>query len=165
MEESMLRLYMVKERDILYRFLHEILPTKKRLKEIYSIPSSKCDNCEHEESNIHFVFQCEKLTDVVIWFKSLLQNFCNLDNPRLINLCFLLTPRLDKKHKNAAIMLMSTFIVSMWQIRQNNMNSDTYKNYIKNKLYQKKVLINYILGNKTENLLPENICYMRRSDL
>ena len=92
---------MVNERDVLYRFLHEILPTKKRLKEIHSIPSSKCDNCEHEESNIHFVFQCEKHTEVVLWFKSLLQKFCNLDNPQLIKLSFLLTPRIGKKYKNA----------------------------------------------------------------
>ena len=138
MEESMLRLYYGKRKGHIVQISTWIPHFKERLKEIHSIPSSKCDNCEHEESNIHFVFQCEKLTDVVNWFKSLLQKFCNLDNPRLINLCFLLTPRLDKKHKNAAIMLMSTFIVSMWQIRQNNMNSDTYKKYIKNNLYQKK---------------------------
>lgn len=154
----------VNEREVLYKYLHEILPTKKRLKDIRSIASSKCDHCEQEESNIHFVFQCEKNVEMIDWLKGLLQKFCNISNPQLIKLSFLLTPSLGKKYKNSVIFLMSTYIVSMWQLRQSNMNVNAYKNYIKSKLLKKKGLIQHILGSKMENLLPENICHLSRSD-
>ena len=137
---------------------------KKRLKDIRSIASSKCDHCTQEESNIHFVYQCEKHKDVVVWFKILLQKYCNLSNPQLIKLCYLVIPKMDKKFKNATIMFMSTFIVCMWQVRQSNMNYNTYKSYIKRKLLQKQRLIKCILGNKMENIFPPNVYNMKSSD-
>ena len=62
-------------------------------------------------------------------------------------------------------MLMSTFIVSMWQVMDSNMNSDAIKNFIKRKLFQKQQLMKNILGNNMENLLPPNVCNMKRADL
>ncbi len=62
-------------------------------------------------------------------------------------------------------MLMSTFIVSMWQVMDSNMNSDAIKNFIKRKLFQKQPLIKNIFGNNMENLLPANVCNMKRADL
>ena len=155
---------MINEREILYKYLHEILPTKKKLKDIRSDTSSKCDNCTQEESNIHFVYQCERHADVVAWFKNVLQKYCDLRNPQFIKLCFLLTPKKGKKCKNATIMFMSTFIVCMWQIRKSNMNSNACMSYIKGKLLQKQWFIKSILGEKMENLLPPNVCNMKISD-
>ena len=114
---------------------------------------------------MHFVYQCERHVEVVIWFKSLLQKYCNLNNPQLIKLCFLFIPNMDKKCKNAAILLMSTFIVSMWQLRNSNMNSNGYKSFIKRKLLQKQQLMKYVLGNNMEKSLPQNVCNMKRNDL
>ena len=156
---------LVHEREIMYKHLHEILPTKKRLKDIRKIESSICDHCNQEESNTHFVYQCERHVEVLIWFKSLLQKYCNLNNPQLIKLCFLFIPKMDKKCKNATIMLMSTFIVSMWQIRNNEMNQNACKRFIKGKLLQKQQFIKHILGNSMEKLLPLNVCNMKRLDL
>ena len=62
-------------------------------------------------------------------------------------------------------MLMSTFIVSMWQVRDSNMNQNVVKRFIKRKLFQKQQSMKYIFGNKMENILPANICNMRQSDL
>ena len=79
---------LIYERETLFKYLHEILPTNKRLKDIRSIASPKCDYCEHEESNIHFVFQCERHIEVISWFKRLLERFCNIENPQMIKLFF-----------------------------------------------------------------------------
>ena len=156
---------LLNEREIMYKYLHEILPTRKRLKDIRVLESSMCDHCTQEESNTHFVYQCERHSEVVIWFKNLLRKYCQLDNPQLIKLCFLVVPKIDKKSKNATIMLMSTFIVSMWQVRDSNMNQNVVKRFIKRKLFQKQQSMKYIFGNKMENILPANICNMRQSDL
>ena len=60
---------------------------------------------------------------------------------------------------------MSTFIVSMWQVRDGNMNQNVVKSFIKRKLFQKQQSIKYILGNKMANILPPNVCNMKRSEL
>ena len=60
---------------------------------------------------------------------------------------------------------MSTFIGSMWQVRDGNMNHNVIKSFIKRKLFQKQQSIKYILGNKMANILPSNVCNMKRSEL
>ena len=126
------------EREILFKYLHEILPTNKRLKDIRRKASSTCDYCTQEETNIHFVYQCERYYDVIQWFRGILQKFCGLRNPQFIKLSFLDTPKVNKKYKNAIIMLMSTFIVSIWQARQGNMSPNVSVKYIKGTFLQKK---------------------------
>ena len=65
---------LLNEREIMYKYLHEILPTKKRLKETRIIESSKCDHCTQEESNMHFVYQCERHVEVVIGLRAYCKN-------------------------------------------------------------------------------------------
>ena len=155
----------INERETLYKYLHEILPTKKRLKDITISTSSTCDYCTYEESNTHVVYQCEKYIDVVHWFRGILQKFCGLRNPQFIKLSFLDIPKVDKKCKNAMLMLMSTFIVSIWQARQSNMSSNVSLNYIKGKFLQKKRQLTYIFGDKIESVLPSEICKIKWSEL
>ena len=156
---------MLNERETIYKFLHEILPTKKRLKDIRRIPSSICDFCTHEESNMHVVYQCERYKDVVTWFKNILEKFCGIRNPQLLRLSFLEIPKVDRKCKNAIIMLMSSYIVGMWQARKSNLNTNVAKNFIKSKFLQKKRQLWYIFGDKMENVLPKGVCQMKWTEL
>ena len=156
---------MLNEREMIYKYLHEILPTKKRLKDIRRIADSTCEYCAQEESNIHFVFQCERYSAVVIWFKNLLERFCGIRNPQLIKLSFFDLPKVNRKCKNATVMLMSSYIVSMWQARKSNMNSSITKKYMKSKFLQKKSQLRYLLGEKMENVLTTEVCSMNWSNL
>ena len=76
---------MLNEREMMYKYLHEILPTKKRLKDIRRIADSTCEYCAQEESNIHFVFQCEHYSAVVVWFKNILERFCGIVKKPTVN--------------------------------------------------------------------------------
>ena len=62
-------------------------------------------------------------------------------------------------------MLMSTFIVSIWQARQGNMSPNVSVKYIKGTFLQKKKQLIYIFGEKMENYLPSEICKMKWSEL
>ena len=62
-------------------------------------------------------------------------------------------------------MLISSFIVSMWQARKCNMDNNVAKNYIKSKLLQKKLQLRYIFGDKLEDVLPSEVCDMKWSDI
>ena len=101
------------ERETLFRYLHEILPTKKRLKTIRKIASSVCDFCTHEETNTHVVYQCERYKDTVAWFRRVLQTYCDVSDLQMIRLSFLETPKLSRRSRNATVFFLSTYIVGM----------------------------------------------------
>ena len=69
-----------KEREVIFKFLHEVLPTRKRLKEMKKAQSSACNYCGQEESNIHLVSCCPKTKDVIVCLGNMLRKYCNLDN-------------------------------------------------------------------------------------
>ena len=153
------------ERETIYRYLHEILPTKKRLKDIRIIPSSVCDYCIHEETNTHMLYQCEPFKDTVVWFKHILKIYFDLSNPQMIRLSFLETPKLSRRSRNATVFFMSTYIVGMWQARASGMDPNVCAKFLKGKIIQKLRLIKYLLGDKIENVFFPKVCNLRWSDL
>ena len=53
------RFIQVQEREFIFKYMHDILPTKKRLATIQiGQNSSKCNFCDLEETNIHFTYEC-----------------------------------------------------------------------------------------------------------
>ena len=64
--------YQMNERPF-FRYLHEIIPTKKKLKDIRSIASSVCEYCIYKEKNTHVVYQYERYKDDTKCFKGVLQ--------------------------------------------------------------------------------------------
>ena len=153
------------ERETLFKYLHEILPTKKRLKDIRYIPSATCDHCPQEESNIHVVYQCSKYKEVSVWFSNILKKLADIDDPQFIRLSFMEIPKMDIKAKNAAIFMLSTYIVSMWQARQSNMDHAICVKHVKSCLIKKIGLIKLSLGEKIKNKFSMKICDMKWSDL
>ena len=94
----------------------------------------------------------------------MLQKYCELSNPKMIELCFLQVPKLSKKAKNTTLILISTFIVSMWLVRKSNMSPTAYKRFIKGKVLNKQRMYKYILGENMENLLTRNFCNMKATE-
>ena len=137
------RFILLKERGSLYKYLHEILPTKKSFKEIRSIASSVCDYCTQEECNSHLVYKCERYKEVVTWFKGVLQKYTDIYDPQLNKLSFLETPKLNHKSKNAKIMLLSTHIFCIWYARQFQTHQYACLKYIKRK-YATEAKVNRI---------------------
>ena len=61
--------------------------------------------------------------------------------------------------------MMSTFLVNIWQLRQNKIITSVAVNYVKGIFLQKKRQLMCIFGDKMENFLPLTICKMKWSDL
>ena len=59
------KIILPKERDTLFKFLHNVLPTKVRLKQMKRIQCSKCEYCGREETNTHFEYHCPMVKEVV----------------------------------------------------------------------------------------------------
>ena len=57
---------------------------------------------------------------MVIWFKNILEKFYGIRNPQLMRLSFLDIPKDNRKIKNATIMFMPSYIVSIWKAKKND---------------------------------------------
>ena len=77
-----------------------------------------------------------------------------------MRLSFLDIPKINRKSKNAIIMFMSSYIVSIWKARKCNMDPNVSQNYIKRKFLQNKRELMYIFGDKIENVLALEVCIM-----
>ena len=55
------------DRNIMFRYVYEILPTNKRLAQIRMRDSSLCDTCFVEDSNMHKFYYCSLVHECIIW--------------------------------------------------------------------------------------------------
>ena len=57
-------------------------------------------------------------------------------------------PKLGKKGKNICILLITTYIFSLWNLKENRSNAQFVIRHIKGKIIQKHRYIRYALGDK-----------------
>ena len=65
----------IMDRNIVYKFIHEILPTNKRLFQMKIKDSPNCKFCSSEDSNIHKFYTCTKIQKTVQIVKTFSFNF------------------------------------------------------------------------------------------
>ena len=138
----------VKERELLFKYIHEILPTKKRLAMIPgSNNSSKCSFCDLEESNIHFTYQCTYYKPVFEWFKRLLDKCCNI-NTSMIKILMFDISNVNRLERNTCIVLVATYIANIWIARKLELTPSVAITFIKGKILFNKLLNKYRLKTK-----------------
>ena len=147
------KIILPKERDTLLKFLHNVLPTKVRLKQMKRIHCSKCEYCGQEETNTHIVYHYPMVKEVVQWFTNIINNYCNLNIPDFSSLLYLEIPKLERRVKNTCIFLISTYVVCMWHMKQNQRSAQVTIRYIKGQILQKHKYMKYAMNNKISYML------------
>ena len=109
----------VKDRCIVYKFLYEILPTNKRLKEIRVKQDSSCNFCQTEDSNMHKFLYCYKIQSSVQWLTKFIENVCNIRVNSLFKFLFLEFPYINIKMVNTLTVIMCCYISCIWLYRDN----------------------------------------------
>ena len=109
----------IKDRCIVYRFLYEILPTNKRLKEIHLRQDSTCKFCQAEDSNMHKFLYCFKVQSSVQWLTKFIENVCNIRVNSLFKFLFLEFPYINTKMVNTLTIIMCCYISCIWYNRDN----------------------------------------------
>ena len=138
----------VNERELIFKYMHEILPTMKRLRIIQmGHMSSDCKFCGAEESNIHFTYQCSYYKPVIEWFKQLLIKCCNFNPISMIKILMFDIENVNIKENNTCIILVATYIYNMWMARKTELTPMTAIKLIKNKILYNKCIIKYSLKN------------------
>ena len=128
----------INERLFLFKYLHEIVPTGKRMS-IIGQGSPECKYCGMEESNIHFVYQCNVYKPVMEWFKMLILKCCNF-NPNMIKVLMLDIPNVEKTEKNTCVILVATYITNIWIARKAELTPIAAINLVKSKVLYKKYI-------------------------
>ena len=106
----------VNERDIIFKFLHNILTTKNRLFQIKKINSPLCPLCNSIENQIHLFVECKKVKNVLLYFKDLLNKICSIKNHNIINILHL-NFKANKRQCNTAILLTTAYMGCIWYNR------------------------------------------------
>ena len=70
----------ITEREIVFKYLNNIITTKKRLYQIKRAESPLCELCDVIEDTKHMFCECIKVTVVKNYFKKLLRIICNIDS-------------------------------------------------------------------------------------
>ena len=60
-QSSLMQPIPVNMREVMFKYLHEILPNKHRLKQMRRSRDELCDSCEMPETNIHMMYCCNDI--------------------------------------------------------------------------------------------------------
>ena len=141
-------------REILYKYIHEILPNKQRLKQIRRSIDDLCENCQRPETNIHMVYYCKNIESSKKFLENLLTH-CDIGEYNLLKLFFFDISKRKKKKRNTVILLIALYISSVWYGRANKtqiVNIYIYISAIVNHLK----LLKSLLGNSIDKLFTPN---------
>ena len=150
----------VYDRNIIFKYIHEILANKKRLYDMRLKFSPLCDQCGIEESNIHLFLYCYKVQPCIILMKKLVFYLCNMDiGNSLLRCLFLDIPKVNKSVQNTLCVIICSYISWVWYNRE---ESNLKVNSFKAKIIRVQKSHMLIYKNKSHIMFTENYCNMER---
>ena len=147
------------DRSIIFKYIHEILPNRKRLYEMRLKFSPLCNQCGVEESNVHLVLYCQKVQNCINWLKKLNFYLCHIDIGNDLLKCFFLDfPKVTKATQNTLCIIICSYISCVWYNRE---EADLSVIKFKAKLIQGQKSHMLIYKDKTKFMFTKNYCKMR----
>ena len=145
----------IKDRDILYKFIHEILPNNKRLYQMRIKNSPNCDHCQVDDTNMHRFYQCHKIKKAIKWFKGLIEYISNMRFYSIEKLLLLELPNIQRKVKNVMCIIICNFIACIWYNRE---NLEFIKEKVVAKIWKEKKFVMVLLKDKSKDILCKRYC-------
>ena len=139
----------IKERDFLFRHLHERLATNTRLKLLGIRSDGSCDFCGEPEYAMHIFYFCKKVNRVFHWFKCKFRLMCTVKQNEWLRLLMLDIKGKSKVDQNTVVILISTYLYCIWIIRLQKIDEKDVICFVKGKLNHVRWSLNTIYG---ENL-------------
>ena len=141
-------------REVMFKYLHEILPNKCRLKQIRRSNDDLCERCVVPETNIHMIYYCQ---DVLLPKRFLIELLlhCCVGEINLLKFMFLDISKRNKKCKNTIIILIVIYISSVWYGRKNRRQIE--KIYTSGILSHLKTL-KKLLGDTITEVFTSELC-------
>ena len=144
-------------RELMFNYLHEILPNKCRLKQIRRSNDDLCESCVVPETNIHMICYCQDVILPKRFLTKLLLHSC-VGEIILLKFMFSDISKRHKKFKNSMIILTVIYISSVWYGQKNR--RQIVKIYTSGILSHLKFLKKLLGDTITEVFTPE-LCELR----
>ena len=146
----------LRDRDIIFKFIHEILPNKTRLYQIRQTNSPLCPLCNVSEDNIHMFEKCKKVKLVLDYFRYTLNYICGIENVNLKEMLYLDIKIKNKKKVNTAIVLTSQYISTIWYNRGKSMYVEP--NLFKVNILRHQTFLKMVLKERMYQIFTDNYC-------
>ena len=151
------------DRNIIFKYIHEILTNNKRLYDMRLRLSPLCNHCNVEESNVHLFLYCYRVQPCIRWMEKLVFYLCNMDiGNNLLRCLFLDIPKVNRKVQNTLCIIICSYISWVWYNREEQSLS---VNSFKAKIVRVQKSHMLIYQNKSNVLFTENYCNMKRGIL
>ena len=139
-------------RDIVFKFLHNIITTKSRLFQIKRSDSPLCSLCNVVEDKVHMFVKCRKVKEVLCYFKEILFKLCKLKKNDIVNILHL-DFNAKEKESNTAVILTTTYIGCIWinRAKVNHIERHIYKN----NLLKQHHILSIILKDKMSKIFND----------
>ena len=147
----------ITDRDILFKYLYEILPTNKRLHQIRIEDSSLCKLCKVEDSNIHRFYYCCTVKECLSWLRKVIFYICGIQVTSLIKILSLDLPKIEKRNMNSLCLIISGYISAVWYNRK---DLRFIKNMVLAKIIRDQRFNLRLLEDKAKKVFSENYCQM-----
>ena len=157
-----IRFINIKDRCTVYKFLYEILPTNKRLKEINLRQDSKCNYCDAEDSNLHKFLYCHKVQSSVQWLTKFIENVCYIKVNSLFKFLFLEFPYVNVKMVNTLTVIICCYISCIWLNRD---KLEFIEKKLKAKIIRERNFLVYLHKEKSKKLFCEKFCDIKVGDM
>ena len=145
----------VYDRPVLYKYVHEILPTNKRLFNIRSRNDPLCDHCHIEDHNMHKFYECQKVQNCLNLVRRIIVYFCNMYINDLREILTLDLPKINSNVKNTLNIIVGSYISCTWYNRN---NLEYLENKLKAKVIRDHNLKMLILKEKAKDIFTEKYC-------
>ena len=147
----------IHDRNVMFKFLYEILPTNKRLHQIRQRDSPLCEVCNVEDSNVHRFYYCSLVQDCISMLRKLIFYICGVNVDSLLKMLMLDIPKFHKKNVNSLCVLVANYVSCVWFNRD---KLDTIIHCFKAKVIKDQCNNMRILGTKACKIFSDNYCKM-----
>ena len=147
----------IQDRNIMFKFMYEILPTNKRRTQIRQRDSPLCETCNVEESNVHKFYYCSLVQECIVLLRKLIFYICGVNAESLLKVLMLDIPKINKRNVNSLCVIISSYIACVW-FNRDNLDSITF--CYKAKFIKDHKLNMKILGAKAYEIFSDNYCLM-----
>ena len=77
------------DREVIFKHMHNILPTKKRLFQIKLNSSDLCTKCNVQENDLHMFIKCDKIKELSNFFINTIKYVCDIRNVDMNKIIYL----------------------------------------------------------------------------
>ena len=84
------------DRNIMFKYIYEILPTNHRLANIRIRQSPMCDYCNQVDTNSHRFYHCVKVQDCILWLRRVIFYISGMQTDSLLKILYLDIPKISK---------------------------------------------------------------------